>query len=208
MMRLWKIWTPESRNKRDAGRRSIVSELGVWRFCGETGGMRDIWGREEDEREAGKTDWGVSEWCNYSSLQGEGEITTHSMLHTTQGPRLRVFVCVFRAVCCHVCLNSVSVCLRAAHTELYVGGKNMSNKVDSVLISIITAGCTHMLPSTRAAHTRIRTVADKGCFASRLILLGLWSGVLRGFGVWMKISFPALSLCSSGEAKAGRESWI
>lgn len=46
---------------------------------------------DEDERGARQTDWEASERCNYSSQQGEGEITTHSVAHTT----LPVCVCVY-----------------------------------------------------------------------------------------------------------------
>lgn len=50
---------------------------------------------DEDESGARQTDWEVSERCNYSSQQGEGEITTHSVLHTTLPASVRACVCMY-----------------------------------------------------------------------------------------------------------------
>lgn len=97
------------------------------------------------EREAEEIDRGVSERCNYSSRQGEGEITTHSMLHTT--PRLAP--ASVRPYILYAFRLQVSSCLRsdtlAQRLNMWEGKKKkkMSSCIDSGLISIITTGYTH-----------------------------------------------------------------
>lgn len=162
----------------------------VWVCGSDSRQMRELQVREEDgdEREAGKIDWGVSERCNYSSQQGEGEITTHSMLHPIPGtPPVCACKCGLEHACMYLdCVQAphASTCalLPHAHAQeerLLKGSerqkkKKMSNKVDGVHISIITAGCTHS-----EAHMSPSTPLVEACFASWLILWVLWSCVPR-----------------------------
>lgn len=176
----------------------------------ERGGMRKLRGREddEDEREARHIDWEVTDRCNYSSRQREGEITARS--RASHMP-VRARECVLvRTYLVHLQTACGLWVLFEIHTNGgYMGGERMCSRADSVLISVITAGCTqcqiHMLRSTWAEH---RHTSQKKPALLRRRLWGLWSCVPDGFGVWMKISFPALSLSPSGELREGRRSWI
>ena len=152
--KLWKLWTVESwtaeskcddqmHAKMVGGRVSSCMCVCVCvRVCvcvyvclGERGGMSKVLGREEDEdeREAQEIDWGVSQRCNYSSRQGEGEITTqHASHHHCVSVCLSVYVFRLYAsrMCFHVCPSNVCVCVCVCvwerHTRTkskYVGGK-------------------------------------------------------------------------------------
>ena len=129
--KLWKLWTAESWRVKQSGngkvmRRSNASKDGSVSSCvcvcvcvcvclGERGGTSKVLGREEDEdeREAQEIDWGVSERCNYSSRQGEGEITTqHASHHHCVSVCLSVYVFRLYAsrMCFHVFPSIVCVC--------------------------------------------------------------------------------------------------
>lgn len=160
----------------------------VWVCGSDSRQMRELQVREEDEdkREAGKIDRGVSERCNYSSQQGEGEITTHSMLRPIPGtPPVCACKCGLEHACMYLdCVKAphASTCALLTHTRTgrkpvegkWAAKKKMSNKVDRVHISIITAGCTHS-----EAHMSPSAPPVEACFASWLILWVLWSCVPR-----------------------------
>lgn len=169
--------------------------------------MRELQVWDEDEREAGKIeDWGVSERCNYSSQQGEGEITTHSMLRPILAtPPVWAWTCmyVFRLCASSTCFHVCFINTRTGRKP--VEGKWASKKKKKrVHISIITAGCTHGdAHACRPPLRRSKPALPHGWFYE------CYGVVFPGeFRVWMKISFPALSLSSSAEPKAGRGSWI
>lgn len=77
-------------------------------------------------RETWVTDREASERCNYSSQQGEGEITTHSVIQTALPPCtcVCVYMCLgyMQAACVSVCVQATCVWERQIKTEC-VGGK-------------------------------------------------------------------------------------
>lgn len=105
----------------------------VWVCGSDSRQMRELQVRDEDEREAGKIeDWGVSERCNYSSQQGEGEITTHSMLRPIPGtPPVCACKCGLEHACMYLdCVQAphASTCALLAQEESLLTGSEHKKK--------------------------------------------------------------------------------
>lgn len=115
-------------------------------------------------------------------------------------------VCVCTRVCVRVCLYLHKLCVLprvsevcGKHKDRVCGWNKMSSRAVSVLISIITAGCTHTHVAHRHTHTHWCRHTARCSVCLRVMELSS-----RWIRVWMKISFPALSLSSSGESNPGR----
>ena len=99
--------------------------------------------KDEEESGAQQTDWGVNERYYYSSQQGEGEITTHSVLLLPVSVCTHIYNMGLKSCLPPAC---VTVTLQAEKSK-HVEGEN-KRWVDSVLISITTA----TMSNTHVAH--------------------------------------------------------